>query len=166
MRAAPGRFAEFGRPFIVENSRLTQLEANLFAAQTLNSNFGPENVLQSACGDPAIDLVHLARQTYGDIALEAELLAMFDAQAAKIAARLHQDELGARALANLAHQLKGSALAVGAHRVALSAEAVEKHFGRLAAGGAASEAPLGPLNRAVEEARAEIARLSDAALWR
>ena len=138
----------------------------MFAAQTPNSNFGQENVRQSAGGDPAIDLVHLARQTYGDIALEAELLAMFDAQAAKIAARLRQDELGARALADLAHQLKGSALAVGAHRVALSAEAVEKHFGRIAAGAAASEAPLGPLNCAVEEARAEIARLSDAALRR
>ena len=67
----------------------------MFAAQTPNSNFGQENVGQ-ASGDPAIDLVHLARQTFGDIALEAELLAMFDAQAAKIAARLRHNELGAR----------------------------------------------------------------------
>ena len=142
------RFAAISCPILVENWRLTQREAMLFAAQTPNSNFGQENVGQAG-GDPAIDLVHLARQTFGDIALEAELLAMFDAQAAKIAARLRHDELGARALADLAHQLKGSALAVGAHRVALSAEAVEKHFGRIAAGAAVSEAPLGPLIGAV-----------------
>ena len=138
-----------------------QREADLSAAQSLKPVYDKDNSLNAAAGEPVIDLVHLAQQTAGDIALEAELLAMFSAQAADIAARLRHDELGARALAHLAHQLKGSALAIGAHRVALSAEAVEKHFDGMAAGAAASEAPLGPLNRAVEEAQAEIARLSD-----
>ena len=46
--------------------------------------------------EPAIDLVHLARQTDGDDALEAELLAMFDRQAAKIVAKLARAKLRRR----------------------------------------------------------------------
>jgi HPt (histidine-containing phosphotransfer) domain-containing protein len=132
----------------------------LFAAQTSKPNLDQDNIRRAVGGDSAIDLAHLARQTDGDNALAAELLAMFDAQAARIAPELRQNDLGAQARANIAHQLKGSALAVGAHRVAASAEAVEKHFARLAADAAACKAPLDALDRAVEEARVEIARLS------
>ena len=130
----------------------------MFAAQTLKPPMRPE-AQRAAAGEPAIDLVHLARQTDGDTALEAELLAMFDSQAAKLIARLRQIDGEPQVLADIAHRLRGSALAIGANRVAVAAEAVENHFERVAAGGPACEAPLGPLNRAVEDARAQIASL-------
>lgn len=70
-----------------------------------------------------IDLVHLAAQTMGDKALEAEILQMF----AKQARCLVQDIAGARGetVTALAHRLKGSARAVGAFRVASAAERLE-----------------------------------------
>lgn len=76
---------------------------------------------------PAIDLVHLARQTMGDEALQLELLGLFDKQAGLAIARLGE-ECGAGPAqwrADLAHTLKGSARAVGARRVAAGAEAYE-----------------------------------------
>jgi len=109
---------------------------------------------------PAIDLVHLARQTDGDAALESELLAMFDAQAAKLAARLALSEVGAQAKADISHRLKGSALALGAWRVAEAATAAETHFARAAAGEAVEGDPLAELQAAVDAARACIARLT------
>lgn len=75
---------------------------------------------------PAIDLVHLARQSLGDEGLEAELLGLFDRQSAasvrEIAAGLRADLAGS---ARLAHKLRGSALAVGASRVAEAAANLE-----------------------------------------
>ncbi len=77
-----------------------------------------------------IDLVHLSRQTLGDRALEAELLDLFDRQAAKIGeelagAGLRDSEASNARRADLAHKLKGSACAVGAHEVAAAAENYE-----------------------------------------
>jgi HPt (histidine-containing phosphotransfer) domain-containing protein len=109
---------------------------------------------------PAIDLVHLARQSDGDEALEAELLAMFDSQAAKLAARLDRPDVGVQAKADMAHRLKGSALAIGAWRVADAATATETHFAKIAAGGSSDDEPLVELQDAVDEARAVIARLT------
>jgi len=74
-----------------------------------------------------IDLVHLSRQTMGDRALEAELLALFERQAARIVEELGRpdsDQPGGWR-ADLAHKLKGSACAVGAHEVAAAAENYE-----------------------------------------
>ena len=118
-------------------------------------------VKDTSAGDlPAIDLVHLARQTDGDEALEAELLAMFDAQAAKLAARLALPEVGAQAKADIAHRLKGSALAIGAWRVAEAATAAETHFAMVATGGSGNGDPLALLQAAVVEARATITSLT------
>jgi len=108
----------------------------------------------------AIDLVHLARQTDGDTQLEGELLAMFDAQSAKLSARLALAEVGAQAKADIAHRLRGSALAIGARRVAAAAERVEAHFVAIVAGQASEVDPVPVLAVAVAEARAEIARLN------
>lgn len=107
-----------------------------------------------------LDLVHLARQTDGDAALEAELLAMFDAQSAKLTARLALAEVGAQAKADIAHRLRGSALAIGARRVAEAAAIVEAHFAAVVAGKTSAPEPLGELFTAVHEARAAIARLT------
>ncbi|RCS25272.1 histidine kinase [Phyllobacterium salinisoli] len=70
-----------------------------------------------------IDLVHLARQTLGDRALEAEVLALFSRQAGGVASRIGQVTGKERGL--LAHSLKGSARSIGAFRVAELAEKIE-----------------------------------------
>jgi HPt (histidine-containing phosphotransfer) domain-containing protein len=106
-----------------------------------------------------LDLVHLARQTDGDATLEAELLAMFDCQAAKLSARLALPEVGFQAKSDIAHRLRGSALAIGARRVAAAAEATEAHFAALVGGGADQGDPLPELQAAIVEARAAIAQL-------
>ena len=108
----------------------------------------------------AIDLVHLARQTDGDFQLETELLAMFDVQAAKLVARLALTEVSAQAKADISHRLRGSALAIGARRVAAAAERAEAHFVAEVAGQHGGADPLPILAAAVAEARAEISRLN------
>lgn len=81
---------------------------------------------------PALDLVHLSRQTLGDQALEIELLRLFDGQNAQFADRLRAprrpDDMRARA--DLAHTLKGSARAVGAFALGEAAEAYEEALRR------------------------------------
>jgi HPt (histidine-containing phosphotransfer) domain-containing protein len=107
---------------------------------------------------PAIDLVHLARQTDGDSLLERELLGLFHRQAAKLTAELAPGKASALARADIAHKLRGSALAIGAGRVATAALALERSF---AAAGAEPFAEMVELREAVEEARAAIAALWD-----
>ena len=97
-----------------------------------------------------LDLVHLARQSMGDSELEAELLALFDRQAAQIAAKLVQGADSPTARADLAHKLKGSARAVGAFAVAAAAENYE-HAARV---GLAGPAEAASVSEAVAEVRA------------
>ena len=106
---------------------------------------------------PPIDLVHLARQTDGDESLETELLAMFDRQAEKLAERVKLVDLPHRARADIAHRLRGSALAIGAFEVARAAEAAEAAF---ASEGGEPAAEIAALGVAVAEARVAIARLT------
>jgi HPt (histidine-containing phosphotransfer) domain-containing protein len=78
--------------------------------------------------DRPIDLVHLSRQSLGDRALERELLQLFDRQAEQIIARL-DSEIGSgdrKWRRDLSHTLSGSARAVGALRVAITASAYEE----------------------------------------
>lgn len=73
-----------------------------------------------------IDLVHLAKQTLGDRALEREILDLFRTQVRAVLSRLAEAaEVEARH--DLAHTLKGSARAVGAWKVAAEAEGCEQH---------------------------------------
>jgi HPt (histidine-containing phosphotransfer) domain-containing protein len=107
---------------------------------------------------PAIDLVHLARQTMDDSALEFELLEMFDRQAERIGAELaHIDRSQTVALADLAHRLRGSALALGANRIVLAAQRLEDCC---AICGPDAEGLVRALVAALDEARAEIRRLT------
>lgn len=102
-------------------------------------------------GEQAIDLQHLSRMTLGERSLEREVLALFDRQTEILLPRIRLAE--ASAAATLAHTLKGSALGIGAWRVARAAEGVEQARAFNAA--AAVEA----LGTAIAETRAEIARL-------
>ena len=77
--------------------------------------------------DPPLDLVHLARQCLGDHELESELLALFRLQAPALTAQLaDSSHLSLELKAKIAHKLRGSALSVGAGRVALAASRIEE----------------------------------------
>jgi HPt (histidine-containing phosphotransfer) domain-containing protein len=114
----------------------------------------------SADFDPPIDLVHLARQCLGDAELEVELLGLFRLQARALTAELtHSPALPLESKAKIAHKLRGSALAVGARRVAGAAGRIEELA--LSAGDPhCSEADvIAALLSAVAEAVAEIERI-------
>jgi HPt (histidine-containing phosphotransfer) domain-containing protein len=118
-----------------------------------------EDDVSDDAAEPIIDLVHLARQTLSDQALEVELLDMFERQSARILAQLTETRDGdAKALENLAHTLRGSALSIGAGRVARSAQLYESACAAGLRGGALN-ATLAALADAVAEARATIASL-------
>src|SRR5262250_268834 len=83
-------------------------------------------VLQRSTGVPdgaVIDRDHLARMTFGDRNLERELLQLFDRQAELLVGRMRVSEPAA--VVTLAHTLKGSAVGIGAGRVACAAESAE-----------------------------------------
>lgn len=70
-----------------------------------------------------VDLLHLARQTMGDRALETEILLMFSRQVAALTEKLIASRPADRVI--LAHTLKGSARSVGAVDVARLADVIE-----------------------------------------
>ncbi|MDR3372581.1 MAG: Hpt domain-containing protein [Ancalomicrobiaceae bacterium] len=89
-----------------------------------NSTPIPDTPATAAPRRRPIDLVHLARQTHGNRDLEAEILALFLRQSPQQLARIAA-AASPEALFEAAHQLKGSARAIGAWTVADSAEAIE-----------------------------------------
>lgn len=111
--------------------------------------------------EPTLDLVHLSRQTFGDHALETEILTLFERQAAQFAARLAEPRRpgdgGSRA--DLAHTLKGSARAVGAFSVAAAAEVYEASV----RAGAAADPLCEKLIGEIDAARAAILELFEKA---
>ncbi|MFH6782438.1 MULTISPECIES: Hpt domain-containing protein [Methylobacterium] len=86
-----------------------------------------------------LDRAHLAHQTFGDDELAREVLALFAGQCARLVPGLTDPGLDAAARADLAHTLKGSALGVGAMRVAMLAGRIET---ALRAGDAAAASGL------------------------
>lgn len=103
----------------------------------------------------AIDRAFLSRQSLGDQDLERDLLKLFDQRAGKLV-----DEIAATATVaarrDLAHGLRGSALAIGAHRVARAA-ALYEDAARRPEDAVALAAAHGEMVEAVAQARAEIA---------
>ena len=100
------------------------------ARHRLGAFWGGEPFVGGAQGrstDLELDLGHLSRQTFGDPELEDELLRLFDEQAAQILARLAAPfpEGNPARRADVAHALKGSALAIGAAATAKVAGAYE-----------------------------------------
>ncbi len=112
-----------------------------------------------SAGEPAIDLVHLARQTDNDAALEEELLVLFDRQSASLLAQMSAEDAPPRRRADAAHLLRGSALAVGAGPVARAAQALETSLGCGNAEKLEIDRAVAALAEAVGEARTVIARL-------
>ena len=103
-----------------------------------------------------IDTQHLFRMTLGELSLQREVLALFDRQADILLLRIRR---GAPAVAAAsAHTLKGSALGIGAFKVARAAEAVEHARGYECPADAVA-ATIDRLAAVLEEAKAEIARL-------
>ena len=101
-----------------------------------------------------LDRDHLARMTFGDQSLEREVLQLFDRQAELLLDRMRTSE--PPAIATLAHTLKGSAVGIGAMRVAqAAANAEEIAQTRPRDSGLA----IAQLAQAVEEARVELAAL-------
>jgi len=92
---------------------------------------------------------HLDRMTLGDASLERQVLAMFTAQTVGLVGALAGLPADAGALV---HQLKGSARAIGAFRLADAAGRLEAE---LLKGGDPAQ-PLGDLTEALIEARATI----------
>jgi HPt (histidine-containing phosphotransfer) domain-containing protein len=103
-----------------------------------------------------VDLVHLALQTQGNRDLETEVLGLFLRQSTTQVARIAAATC-AKGRFEAAHQLKGSARAIGAGDVADCAEAVE-----VAANADQDIAlPLAELSRAVAIANGFIAGIID-----
>ena len=73
----------------------------------------------------AIDLDHLSRYTLGNQALQKEVLALFRARSQIYIQRL-EEAPDAKAWANAAHTLKGSARTIGAMDIARHAAAAER----------------------------------------
>lgn len=70
-----------------------------------------------------VDMVHLARQTFGSAELEREVLRLFVQQGAGLVGRIAAGSPAERGA--IVHRLKGSARGIGATRVARIAEALE-----------------------------------------
>jgi HPt (histidine-containing phosphotransfer) domain-containing protein len=115
----------------------------------------PELAPRSVAAEPAIDGEHLARMTLGERSLEREVLALFDRQADLLLPRIRGGTPPLAAAS--AHTLKGSAVGIGAFRVARAAEAVEQASKRREDG--AMAAAVERLDAALIEVKTEIARM-------
>lgn len=110
-----------------------------------------------------LDLAHLRRQTLGDEALEADLLALFSQQARTILGELTAGDPDAARRGDLLHRLCGSAGAIGAWDVARLARALEGEARGASAAPHPPAAGMPALARAVERACEAIDRRGAAA---
>jgi HPt (histidine-containing phosphotransfer) domain-containing protein len=107
-----------------------------------------------ATGSATLDVEHLARQTFGDVELERDILALFREQCSKLVPIISGNcQLPSRV--DAAHTLKGGARAVGAVAVARIAEELEtalRRHGELASGqGEALFECVAQTRRAIDE---------------
>ena len=124
------------------------------ARKSIYSNRPPISI--SADPRAPIDRAHLARYTLGDADLEREILGLFLANLPNTIRDLGLAETESD-WHRAAHTLKGSARAVGAWRLASTAEAAERLSD--VRDRAASEAAIGRIAEAAAETNAYIAKL-------
>jgi HPt (histidine-containing phosphotransfer) domain-containing protein len=74
--------------------------------------------------EPVIDIEHFETATFGDRALQREVLGLFEAQAAKLLQTIRT--ASGKEQSEAAHALKGAARGIGAFRVADEAEKIEQ----------------------------------------
>jgi hypothetical protein len=122
---------------------------------------GSDAMPESSPGpDSPLDRVHLARQCLGDRELQEELLRLFRLQARALTAQLSESRhLSFEARAKIAHTLRGSALAVGAGRVAGAARRIEELASTPGDQRSVEARAVDALVSAVAEALAEIERI-------
>lgn len=108
-----------------------------------------------------VDLVHLARFTLGDRALEREVLSLFRTQSSQCLEKLQDadDAFGGEAWQMTVHTIKGSARGIGAWSVAECAEEAERVGA--AAAGADARALLALLESEISRTNAYIGALLD-----
>jgi HPt (histidine-containing phosphotransfer) domain-containing protein len=115
-----------------------------------------------AADNAPLDFVHLSRQCLGDPELEGELLGMFRLQAEAVVAELSGSaQLSLESKARISHKICGSALAVGARRVAGAARRMEELASSSGADVSAESHATGELVSSLAEVLAEIARIRD-----
>ena len=87
--------------------------------------FEAPDTIGTACPSASrpIDFIHLSQQTMGDKSLEIEVLQIFARQARQLMQELSSGVPSERQ--NIAHRMKGAALAIGASAVARTAADVE-----------------------------------------
>jgi hypothetical protein len=109
---------------------------------------------------PPLDLVHLARQCFGDEDLKAELLALFKLQTPTLTTQLTGSaRLSSESRVGIAHTLRGAALVVGAWRVASAAGRIEELASIETGQDSAQVEATAELLSAVAEVLAEIERI-------
>ena len=74
---------------------------------------------------PGLDIPHLSAQTFGDLALQHEILTLFIDQTAEILAALADPAARPSRHADLLHKLIGSARAIGAFELVAAAETAD-----------------------------------------
>jgi hypothetical protein len=152
LRAASAGRPRIGEDVMPERSRVAKLDETI----PIRDGFGADGF------DPPLDLVHLARHCLGDGALEAELLALFRLRARTLIAELaHPSLFSLESKAKIAHKIRGSALAVGAPRVAAAALRIEELAWGCGArpDGSAEARAIAALLAAIVEAVTEIDRI-------
>ncbi len=97
--------------------------------------------------DHPIDIEHFEAATFGDRALQHEVLGLFETQAQKLLATIRS--ASGRERSEAAHALKGAARGIGAFAVAAEAEKIEQ----------GDDSAIDALSRAIAEAQTAAAAL-------
>lgn len=98
------------------------MSAQRIERETVDKPLGSDAEVRQGSGDvPVLDLVHLSCQTFGDPALEREVLRLFVDQARQTGDALKHARSNDERL-RLCHLLNGSARGVGAMEVAQAAQ--------------------------------------------
>ena len=100
------------------------LTAWLYAGGLALANLGMSGMLDGTNTTPRIDRAHLARQTFGDKAFEAEILGLFLAECRRQIANL-KSAADEKAWILAGHTLKGSGRTIGAEAFAKLSERAE-----------------------------------------